>query len=49
MRADFQPAVRHLSPRALTVIPVCAVALFIKNIDTDQFTCLFYKARLNVI
>jgi hypothetical protein len=31
MRTDFQPAVRHLNTRALTVVPSCAVALFKKK------------------
>jgi hypothetical protein len=32
LRIDFEPAVRHLKTRAQTVVPICAVALFLKHL-----------------
>jgi hypothetical protein len=31
MRCDFYPAVQHLNTRDLTAVPVCAVAVFLKQ------------------
>jgi len=40
--ADLELAVRHLNTRALTVFPICAVALFIKCLYTDWFAEVYY-------
>jgi hypothetical protein len=33
MRTDFQPAVRRLNTRALTVVAICAVALNVARLN----------------
>jgi hypothetical protein len=39
VHTDFQPAVRHLNTRALTVFPMCAVALLV--ISLQKFLTVF--------